>query len=128
MLLEPSDGKLSRSVPRGLGAGNRAWLPSEPPDRSDAGTPNEDHTNDCRQAESTEIPTMLVQDRAYGRVIVRSERRRSYTVGDSNEAVRCGADDRMTPAKACTSSQSRRAVTDGAPVLLTDPTKTAVVL
>lgn len=36
---------------------------------------------------------MLVQDRAYGRVIVRSERRRSYTVGDRNEAVRCGADD-----------------------------------
>jgi transposase-like protein len=28
VLLEPSDGKLSRSVPRGLGAGNRAWLPS----------------------------------------------------------------------------------------------------
>lgn len=30
VLLEPSDGKLSRSVPRGLGAGNRAWLPSNP--------------------------------------------------------------------------------------------------
>ena len=28
VLLEPSDGKLSRSVPRGLGAGNRTWLPS----------------------------------------------------------------------------------------------------
>ena len=28
VLLEPSDRKLSRSVPRGLGAGNRAWLPS----------------------------------------------------------------------------------------------------
>jgi hypothetical protein len=30
VLLEPSDGKLSRSVPRGLGACNRAWLPSDP--------------------------------------------------------------------------------------------------
>ena len=30
VLLEPSDGKLSRSVPRGLGAGNCAWLPSRP--------------------------------------------------------------------------------------------------
>jgi hypothetical protein len=27
VLLEPSEGKLSCSVPRGLGAGNRAWLP-----------------------------------------------------------------------------------------------------
>jgi len=28
VLLEPCDGKLSRTVPRGLGAGDRAWLPS----------------------------------------------------------------------------------------------------
>jgi hypothetical protein len=28
VLLEPSAGKLACSVPRGLGAGNRAWLPS----------------------------------------------------------------------------------------------------
>jgi hypothetical protein len=27
VLLEPSAGKLACSVPRGLGAGNRAWLP-----------------------------------------------------------------------------------------------------
>ena len=30
VLLEPSAGKLACSVPRGLGAGNRAWLPSFP--------------------------------------------------------------------------------------------------
>jgi hypothetical protein len=30
VLLEPSAGKLACSVPRGLGAGNRAWLPSHP--------------------------------------------------------------------------------------------------
>ncbi len=28
VLLEPDEGKLSRPVPRGLGAGNRVWLPS----------------------------------------------------------------------------------------------------
>jgi len=28
VLLEPCDGKLSSTVPRGPGAGNRAWLPS----------------------------------------------------------------------------------------------------
>jgi hypothetical protein len=30
VLLEPDEGKLSRPVPRGLGAGNRVWLPCDP--------------------------------------------------------------------------------------------------